>query len=132
MLLSWSLINDALSVNDSQSSLEAATMKLALAFLAAAVATAHGKTLVFHRGRLADDLHDDPGMVQMCNGCQIFNAVNMSMTQVINVHIKKGSQVTGPVGSAMLPISTEGTPHDLPSVIGFCNGCNVFNANSMT
>jgi len=103
------------------------------------------RTLIYTKEQIKpgfdSEVDDDSPLIEICNGCVIMQAMNMTVVQVINVHltpppIAEGRGSLSP--AAATESFTQGSsdqPFDqsyLPTYFSNCNGCSIFSANSIS
>lgn len=91
--------------------------------------------LIYHIG-FDSEVGDNP-LIEICNGCVIMQAVNMTVVQVINVHLTPPPQpvTQSPPEPLTRPEVATGEMPDLaglPTYFSNCNGCSIFSANSIS
>merc|ERR1712018_945905 len=92
------------------------------------------RTLIYTKGQIKpgfDSEVDDSPLIEICNGCVIMQAMNMTVVQVINVHLTPPPKITEGGLSHAAPTesftqsSSDQQPFDqsnLPTYFSNCNG----------
>ena len=124
-------------IKTSRCFLDSVTLNMKYFLLLASLAlVAHSKTIVVYDEDILDVVDfesspsEKPTTVNICNGCNTFNAENMTMVQILNLYKKKPENLIE--AEPIFETTVAGDPQGLSQTVNVCNGCQTFNAKNMT